>query len=59
MVINTEWGSFDNGLKILPSTEFDKIVDSETANPGYHLFEKRISGDVFGRDFEGCFDSFV
>ena len=48
MVINTEWGSFDNGLKILPSTEFDKIVDSETANPGYHLFEKRISGMFLG-----------
>ena len=48
MVINTEWGSFDNGLKILPCTEFDKIVDSETANPGYHLFEKRISGMFLG-----------
>lgn len=48
MVINTEWGSFDNGLKILPSTEFDEIVDSETANPGYHLFEKRISGMFLG-----------
>lgn len=48
MVINTEWGSFDNTLEILPSTKYDVIVDKETANPGYHLFEKRISGMFLG-----------
>ncbi|EMG50084.1 GLK1 Glucokinase-1 [Candida maltosa Xu316] len=48
MVINTEWGSFDNSLKILPSTEYDDSVDAETPNPGYHLFEKRISGRFLG-----------
>ena len=48
MVINTEWGSFDNTLKILPNTLFDEIVDKETANKGYHLFEKRISGMFLG-----------
>ncbi|CAI5755860.1 unnamed protein product [Candida verbasci] len=48
MVINTEWGSFDNTLKILPRTKYDEIVDSETANKGYHLFEKRISGMFLG-----------
>lgn len=48
MAINTEWGSFDNGLKVLPNTKYDQIVDAETANPGYHLFEKRISGMFLG-----------
>lgn len=48
MVINTEWGSFDNTLQVLPSNRFDTIVDSETANKGYHRFEKRISGMFLG-----------
>lgn len=48
MVVNTEWGSFDNLLDILPRTKFDDIVDSETSNKGYHLFEKRISGMFLG-----------
>ncbi|SGZ50315.1 CIC11C00000001438 [Sungouiella intermedia] len=48
MVINTEWGSFDNSLEILPRTKFDDIVDKETSNKGYHLFEKRISGMFLG-----------
>lgn len=48
MVINTEWGSFDNTLEILHNTKYDKIVDHETANKGYHLFEKRISGMFLG-----------
>lgn len=48
MLINTEWGSFDNSLEILPRTTFDDIVDKETSNVGYHLFEKRISGMFLG-----------
>lgn len=48
MVINTEWGSFDNSLEVLPRTKFDDIVDKETNNRGYHLFEKRISGMFLG-----------
>lgn len=48
MVVNTEWGSFDNNLEVLPNTPYDKIVDSETANVGYHLFEKRVSGMFLG-----------
>lgn len=48
MVINTEWGSFDNTLEVLPNTKYDKIIDASTANPGYHLFEKRISGMFIG-----------
>ncbi|GEQ71703.1 hypothetical protein JCM33374_g5389 [Metschnikowia sp. JCM 33374] len=48
MVINMEWGSFDNSLEILPSTKYDEMVDRETSNKGYHLFEKRISGMFLG-----------
>lgn len=54
MVINTEWGSFDNTLNILPSTRFDTLVDKETTNQGYHLFEKRISGMFMGEILRVC-----
>lgn len=54
MVINTEWGSFDNTLKVLPATKYDEIVDSETANKGFHLFEKRISGMFMGEILRVC-----
>jgi hexokinase len=48
MIINTEWGSFDNSLEILPNTAYDKAVDRESVNPGIHLFEKRVSGMYLG-----------
>lgn len=48
MIINTEWGSFDNDLKVLPITPYDNAVDKLTPNPGVHLFEKRISGMFLG-----------
>ncbi|XBW37395.1 hypothetical protein QEN19_002975 [Hanseniaspora menglaensis] len=48
MVINTETGSFDNNLEVLPHTKYDDIIDKESTNPGYHLFEKRISGMFLG-----------
>lgn len=48
MCINTESGSFDNNLELLPNTKYDAIVDKESTNPGYHLFEKRVSGMFLG-----------
>lgn len=48
MVINTEWGSFDNELKYLPNTIYDQRIDEISSNPGYHMFEKRISGMFLG-----------
>ncbi|GCF00125.1 glucokinase [Zygosaccharomyces mellis] len=49
MIINTEWGSFDNELKVLPVTKYDIDIDQKySPNPGYHLFEKRISGMFMG-----------
>jgi len=48
MVVNTEWGSFDNGLKVLPTTPYDAILDRDSVNPGIQMFEKRISGMFLG-----------
>lgn len=48
MVINTEWGSFDNQLKVLSSTPWDKTLDAESVNPGFQMFEKRVSGMFLG-----------
>lgn len=48
MVVNTEWGSFDNELKYLPNTVYDQRIDKVSANPGFHMFEKRISGMYLG-----------
>lgn len=48
MVVNTEWGSFDNELMVLPNTPYDKAVDIESIHPGIQMFEKRISGMYLG-----------
>ncbi|TVY90008.1 Glucokinase, partial [Lachnellula willkommii] len=48
MVVNTEWGSFDNSMKVLPSTIYDQILDQESVNPGIQMFEKRVSGMFLG-----------
>jgi hexokinase len=48
MVINTEWGSFDNALKVLPKTQYDVDLDKESVNPGIQMFEKRVSGMFLG-----------
>ena len=48
MIINTEWGSFDNHLSVLPNTPYDKALDDESVNPGVQMFEKRVSGMFLG-----------
>lgn len=48
MIINTEWGSFDNDLKVLPRTSYDDALDHESNNPGLQMFEKRVSGMFLG-----------
>ena len=48
MIINTEWGSFDNPLAVLPNTPYDDILDKESVNPGVQMFEKRVSGMFLG-----------
>ncbi|KAB8337099.1 hypothetical protein FH972_021403 [Carpinus fangiana] len=48
MIVNTEWGSFDNTMKVLPTTPYDDALDVESNNPGIQMFEKRISGMFLG-----------
>lgn len=48
MVVNTEWGSFDNPLTVLPNTPYDDALDKESVNPGIQMFEKRVSGMFLG-----------
>ena len=48
MIVNTEWGSFDNHLSVLPNTPYDKALDAESVNPGIQMFEKRVSGMFLG-----------
>lgn len=51
MIINMEWGAFDDNKKILPLTEFDNKMDSLTWNPNQQIFEKTISGYYLGEIF--------
>lgn len=48
MIVNTEWGSFDNPLAVLPNTPYDAGLDAVTPNPGVQMFEKRVSGMFLG-----------
>ena len=48
MVVNTEWGGFDDERKALPVTIFDNQVDRESIRPRNHIFEKMISGMYLG-----------
>ncbi|RKF60257.1 Glucokinase [Erysiphe neolycopersici] len=48
MVMNVEWGSFDNNLKVLPNTTYDIILDKGSINSGFQMFEKRVSGMFLG-----------
>ncbi|KAJ5945981.1 Hexokinase N-terminal [Penicillium verhagenii] len=48
MIINAEWGSFDNQLSVLPSTIYDRDLDADSNNPGIQMFEKRVSGMFLG-----------
>jgi hexokinase len=48
MVVNSEWGSFDNSMRVLPNTPYDHDLDKESVNPGIQMFEKRVSGMFLG-----------
>ncbi|KAF7592083.1 glucokinase [Aspergillus hancockii] len=48
MIVNAEWGSFDNHLSVLPNTVYDQQLDAESNNPGIQMFEKRVSGMFLG-----------
>ncbi|KAI0751253.1 hypothetical protein C8Q80DRAFT_1098424 [Daedaleopsis nitida] len=48
MVVNTEWGAFNNTRTVLPSTPYDNKVDRQSINPRLQAFEKFISGMYLG-----------
>ncbi|KAK8090395.1 hexokinase [Apiospora hydei] len=49
MVINTEWGCFGDGQDgLLPSTEYDDLLDAASPHPRQEMTEKRISGLYLG-----------
>jgi len=48
MMVNTEWGAFDNAREVLPITPFDNKVDRESINPRFQAYEKFISGMYLG-----------
>ncbi|KDR83514.1 hypothetical protein GALMADRAFT_235701 [Galerina marginata CBS 339.88] len=48
MVINTEWGAFNNSRSHLPTTPFDNAIDRLSINPKFQAFEKFISGMYLG-----------
>ncbi|KAK7908776.1 Hexokinase [Apiospora marii] len=49
MVINTEWGCFgDSQEGLLPSTEYDELLDAASPHPRQEMTEKRISGLYLG-----------
>ncbi|CAO3585993.1 unnamed protein product [Absidia cylindrospora] len=48
MVINMEFGAFDNERVILPVTRFDNKLDRKSINPHFQIFEKLISGMYLG-----------
>jgi hexokinase len=48
MIINTEYGAFDNDRKILPLTPFDRHIDETSARPGTQIYEKMVAGLYIG-----------
>ncbi|OQE34867.1 hypothetical protein PENCOP_c015G08376 [Penicillium coprophilum] len=51
VIINTEYGAFDNEGEVLPLTPFDRQIDAESAHPGTQVYEKMVAGILFkGQD---------
>lgn len=48
VIINTEYGAFDNDRKILPFTPFDHQIDRQSLRPGTQVFEKMVAGLYIG-----------
>jgi hexokinase len=48
VVINTEYGAFDNDLVILPLTPWDRQLDHESLQPGAQRYEKMVAGLYIG-----------
>lgn len=48
MLINCEYGSFDNAHKVIPRTRFDITIDETSPRPGQQTFEKMTAGFYLG-----------
>ncbi|KAJ5669348.1 Hexokinase [Penicillium macrosclerotiorum] len=48
VIINTEYGAFDNDRKVLPLTPFDHQIDRESVQPGTQIYEKMVAGLYIG-----------
>lgn len=48
VIINTEYGAFDNDLVILPLTPWDRQLDRESLQPGAQRYEKMVAGLYIG-----------
>ena len=51
MVIDCEWGAFDNEHLVLPRTPYDISIDEASPRPGEQAYEKMISGLYLGEIF--------
>ncbi|OZJ02642.1 hypothetical protein BZG36_05090 [Bifiguratus adelaidae] len=48
MIVNTEWGGFDNSREILPLTWFDRQLDRSSLDPKQQIYEKMVAGFYLG-----------
>lgn len=48
VVINTEYGAFDNDRQVLPLTPYDLQIDRESTRPGTQIYEKMVAGLYIG-----------
>jgi hexokinase len=48
MVINTEWGAFDEEHSVIPFSKYDMILDRKSKNAGKQIYEKMIGGMYLG-----------
>ncbi|KAK7419045.1 hexokinase [Neonectria punicea] len=60
MIVNCEWGAFDNEHEVLPRTRYDMQIDKESPRPGQQSFEKMIAslyqGEIFRLILVGAHD---
>ena len=48
VIINTEYGAFDNERQVLPLTPLDRQLDEQSLRPGTQMYEKMVSGLYIG-----------
>jgi len=59
MIVNTEWGAFNNSRTYLPFTPFDQAVDRLSINPSFQAFEKFVSGMYLGEVVRNIFIALI